>query len=252
MTTRVRLLVFTLLAVISVPAGLVVILASARLAAGPSYGPLTDAARRGDLMVVRALLVQGVAPDSPDGPRGFRPLATAARASHLDVMNALLDAGAGIDLRDAGGNRWIPLMHAVHKHQTAAVRLLLERGARPDGPDGLRLTPLMMAAASGQTDVVRLLLDRGADPRRLAPDGATILALAATGGAFTDIDEPLLGRCHGATVRLIRERIPDLGLGSAWRARAAMLIAWWQGCDETLAAMKSSPRINQPPPGSVQ
>ena len=75
--------------------------------------------------------------------------------------------------------------------------------ARPDGPPELTFTPLMMAVASGQTQSVERLLERGADPRRTAPDGVTLLTLAVSGGALTDIDEPLLGACHTDTVKLL-------------------------------------------------
>lgn len=156
-------------------------------------------------------------------------------------MNALLDAGADPNLRDLGGNHWNPLMHAVHKHQTAAVRLLLERGGKPDGADASRLTPLMMAIASGQTDVVRLLLDRGADPRRRTSDGASLLTVGVSGGALTDIDEPLLGNCHTDTVQLLRERAPDLTVDDSFRGRIALFFAWLNGCKEVRAIVNRSP-----------
>src|SRR5215467_3144400 len=88
-------------------------------------------------------------PNAPEPTRGLRPLSGAARTGALNLMTALIDAGADPNLRDAGGNYWVPLMHAVHKHQSAAVRLLLDRGALPDGPPPLSFTPLMMSVASG-------------------------------------------------------------------------------------------------------
>jgi ankyrin repeat protein len=200
-------------------------------------GPLSQAAGRGDLTTVRSLLASGLNANTPDGPRHSRALSTAARSSRLEVMDALLAAGADPNLRDAGGNLWVPLMHAIHKHQTPAVILLLERGARPDGPPELTFTPLMMAVASGQTQSVERLLERGADPRRVAPGGVTILTLAVSGGALTDIDEPLLGTCHTETVKLLRTRVPDLGLDRTWRGRLATLFARLNGCQEVLALL---------------
>ncbi len=176
-------------------------------------------------------------PNAPAAPHAFRPLSTAARFGDLDRIGALLDAGGDPNLRDAGGNRWVPLMHAVHKHQTAAARLLLQRGALADGPAGLTLTPLQMAVASGQTDVVRLLLDHGADPRRRTPDGASLLTLAVSGGALTDIDEPLLGTCHPDTVQLLKSRAPDLAIDHSLRGRTARFFAWLNGCRAVLATV---------------
>ena len=200
----------------------------------PDFGPLSLAARTGDVQAVRALLSAGADPNAADGPRRSRALANAARVGRLDTMAVLLAAGADPDLADVGGNRWIPLMHALHKHRTASVRFLLEHGARADGPDGLTLTPLMMAAATGQIDAVRLLLDRGANPRRPLPEGGSILDLAVSGGALTDIDEPLLGACHLETVQLLVERAPDLRMSRTWRARLAGLFARMNGCQAAL------------------
>ena len=206
----------------------------------PSEGPVSHAARTGDLARLSALLAGGADPNTPDGPRGFRPMASAARVGQLDAIGALLSAGADPNLRDAGGNRWVPLMHAVHKHRTTSVRYLLERGALPDGPPDLRVTPLMMAAASGQTDVVALLLDRGANPRRRLPAGGSLLDLAVSGGALTDIDEPLLGACHPDTVRLLLGRAPDLRVSTTWRGRVSFFFARLNGCRQVLDLVKTA------------
>ena len=152
-------------------------------------------------------------------------------------MSALVSAGANPNLQDAGGNRWVPLQHAVHKHRTASVAFLLNHGALPDGPGDRGLTPLMMAAASGQTDVVRLLLDHGANPRRRA-GGASVLDLAVSGGALTDIDEPLLGACHTETVRLLISRFPDLRVSDTLRGHLSALFARLNGCGDVLGLVR--------------
>lgn len=212
----------------------------ARAATRSPQGPVSGAAVRGDLAAVRDYLAAGGDPNTADGQRGSRPLAAASRGSHLAVMDALLAAGADPNVRDAAGNRWVPLMHAVHKHQPRAVRFLLDHRARPDGPPDLRMTPLMMAAATGQAETVQLLLDRGADPRRRSPDGATILTLAVSGGALTDIDEPLLGACDSETVRLLKTRVPDLGIDASWRGWLATWFARVNGCTEVLRLIRAS------------
>lgn len=206
----------------------------ARVARSSPEGPLSRAARTGDLPAVRDLLASGVDANTPDGPRQSRPLANAARLGQIDTMTALLAAGADPNLPDAAGNRWIPLMHALHKHRMASVRFLLDHGARADGPAHLKVTPLMMATATGQLDAVRLLLDRGANPRRPLPEGGSILDLAVSGGALTDVEEPLLGACHVETVRLLLQRAPDLRLSTSWRGRLSGLFARLNGCGAAL------------------
>jgi ankyrin repeat protein len=118
------------------------------------------------------------------------------------------------------------------------VKFLLELGARPDGPPNLTVTPLMMAVASGRADSAAMLLDRGADARRRAPDGATLLTLAVSGGAFTDIDEPLFGACHTDTVKLWT-RVPDLRIDGSLRGRVAMIVARLNGCQDVLTLVKN-------------
>jgi len=198
-------------------------------------GPLSAAAAAGDVPSVRSILQAGTDPNTPDGPRQSRPLSQAARSAAVETMAVLVASGADPNLPDRGGNRWVPLMHAVHKRQLPSVAFLLTHGARPDGPQGLSYTPLMMAVASGQADVARLLLARGADVRHRLADGSTIVALAVSGGAFTDLDEPLLGRCHLETVRLVVESAPDLGLGRSPRAALARFFAGLNGCQQALA-----------------
>jgi ankyrin repeat protein len=168
--------------------------------------------------------------DLARGRHGFQAMSTAARVSDIAGMTRLLAAGADPNVPDAGGNRWVPLMHAVHKRQTEAVRWLLDHGARADGPAGSSFTPLMMAVGSGQAEATRLLLARGADPRRRTPSGGNLLTLAVSGGAMTDIDEPLLGGCHPETVRIIRAAAPDLRVDANWLGRMARLFAWLNGC----------------------
>jgi ankyrin repeat protein len=228
--SRVALLVVALVLVFGV--------AGATSRARTEQGPLSKAAGAGDIQGVKSLLLSGLEPNTPDGPRQIRPLAVASRQSRLEVMAVLIAAGADPNLADAGGNRWVPLMHAVHKHQTAAVKFLLDHGARPDGPVNLTVTPLMMAVASGQADSAAMLLDRGADAQRRAPDGATLLTLAVSGGAFTDIDEPLFGTCHTDTVKLLRTRVPDLRIDRSLRGRVAMIFARLNGCQEVLTLVK--------------
>ena len=191
-----------------------------------------------------ALVIKGARPDgslstaAADGGRGIGLLSSAARTGNLDEMRDLLDRGADPNLADAAHNRWIPLMHAVHKHQLEAVRLLLERGAAPDGPRALRVTPLMMAVGSGQVEVAVALLDKGADPMRRTPGHGSMLTLAVAGGALTDIDEPLLGGCYPAMVKLLIDRAPLIRFDDGLQEVMARLVARLNGCRESLSLIR--------------
>ncbi|KAJ6084469.1 hypothetical protein N7486_011269 [Penicillium sp. IBT 16267x] len=90
------------------------------------------------------------------------PLSLAAQAGQVDIVEALLDRGADIELRTNGQGR-TPLVSAAMHRQEEAMWLLLAAGANPDVVDGLGSTPLHYAARTGQETAVRLLLAKGAD-----------------------------------------------------------------------------------------
>ncbi|MGW1774735.1 ankyrin repeat domain-containing protein [Streptomyces sp. NPDC002104] len=73
---------------------------------------------------------------------------------------------------------------AVRSGDVEAVRVLLEQGADPDGPDGAEgLTPLCAAVASYAYALARVLVEAGADPDRVLPDGTTPLLRAVESGS---------------------------------------------------------------------
>ena len=127
-------------------------------------------------------------------------------------MRDLLGGGADPNDPGSGGTRWPPLLHAIHKHQLEAARLLLDYGADPNSASPNGYTALMMAASERDPAMTRLLLERGADAHRVGPAGITALSEAVTGGAITDIDRPIIGGCHPETVRVLLEHVPDVKL----------------------------------------
>jgi len=52
-----------------------------------------------------------------------------AREGHVDAMRVLIKGGADVNRRDRRFTRWTPLVHAIHKREDAAARLLLDSGA---------------------------------------------------------------------------------------------------------------------------
>ncbi|MGY2077548.1 ankyrin repeat domain-containing protein [Blastococcus sp. SYSU DS0828] len=94
--------------------------------------------------------------------------------AELDGGAALTDPATGVDL----------LAWAAFGGAAGAARLLLARGADPDGG-------ALHAAATGRSaELVRLLLDAGADVDRRDPDtGRTPLHAAVAAGATGDVPE---------------------------------------------------------------
>jgi len=120
------------------------------------------------------------------GPSGLSPLVLAARSGDTAAIKLLVARGADPNLADTAANGWTPMEHAIHKHQVAAVTALLDAGANVNATSRNGTTALMMAAGYGYTDVVELLLARGADRTLKNAKGETALDLAKSG--VTDID----------------------------------------------------------------
>ena len=131
---------------------------------------------------------RGVTPSAAQPAPSPRPSAAvsgdvlhrAAKAGDIEVLNALLAAGAEVDGHDDRG--WTALMHAVNEGQDPLVELLLASKANPDvrAPDGA--TALFIAASRGRTEIVALLRQAGADPWLVGPNSRTAANVARAGG----------------------------------------------------------------------
>ena len=73
------------------------------------------------------------------GPRAAAPLHWAARSDDVEVLDALLDAGADIDAPGAVVAGGSPLRDATAFGQWSAARRLVERGARTTSFDAAAL-----------------------------------------------------------------------------------------------------------------
>jgi ankyrin repeat protein len=218
-------------------------LASDACADGPTV-PLAIVAARNAADIVQRLLLERHDPNERDGS-GLTPLMWAARNGAVDAMKALLDGGADPAARDVR-NGWTPLFHAIHMHQVEAVRLLLDRGVDPNRPARM-VTPLLMAASDADPTVVQLLLAHGADPTKRGIGGSTALTEAVSGGALSDIDRPLFGGCHPATVQALLAHDPTLTMPNTIAAREALWWARFHGCAEVIKMVKG-PALPSPTP----
>src|SRR5687768_12000022 len=97
--------------------------------------PLVDAAERGDLGAVRALIIEK-ADVNAARENGLTALHAAVNAERLDMAEMLLRAGANASAKDRYG-----------------------------------ITPLYLASQNGSADLIRRLLDAGVDPNTADPGG---------------------------------------------------------------------------------
>ncbi|HXG90639.1 MAG TPA: ankyrin repeat domain-containing protein [Vicinamibacterales bacterium] len=142
---------------------------------------LADAAMKGDLATVRALLDRKVDVNVPQGD-GSTALHWAAYKGDAEMVRLLLARGAGVAARTRLGGI-TPLMMAAKNGDAAITALLLDARAEVTVTNTNGTTPLMLAAAAGKPEAVALLLGRGAEVNaREATHGQTALMFAAAQG----------------------------------------------------------------------
>ena len=138
---------------------------------------LTRASIKGYLDIVKALLAAGADKDTYGGC-GSTPLIWAATQGHLKVVQVLLKAGANVDK----ANSRTALTYAACDGHIEVVEALLTAGANKEHADMYGNTALIRAAYSGHTQVVEALLKAGADFKKLTGDGETALMIATDHG----------------------------------------------------------------------
>lgn len=145
-------------------------------AANTDAGPLHDAARDGDVVLVTQLLDQGTAIAEPDAS-GEPPLLIAALAGKPDVVKLLLDKGADIGVRNKGG---LTAVHAAaYGGDLAVVELLVARGANVNDVENFyHMSPLHAAAEEGHVEIVAFLIGQKADIEAKERNGYTPLTQA--------------------------------------------------------------------------
>ncbi|HZP48087.1 MAG TPA: ankyrin repeat domain-containing protein [Vicinamibacterales bacterium] len=189
--------------------------------------------RCGHVALAVALLMAGACGRSPVDS----PLIQAARTGSLETIARLLDAGADVNRPGPTGDDWeaTPLQHAILARQPGAVRLLLDRGADPNGVGSPNApAPLLLAAGDPNPIFVNLLLAYGADAQLEGDDGATPLSVAVSAGPIHGPDRPMFGGCRVETVRALLAHDPALRLK---RNAAAKNATWWarvQRCRDVL------------------
>lgn len=150
----------------------------------------------GDMKLANAWLDAGLPPDFL-GSRIGSGLMIGAWEGNTELMRLFLSRGADLDLRNANGETALAL--AALRGQMAAVRWLLERGARVNTAPR-QWSPLHYAVFGGHAAVADYLLAQGADIDAQSTNGSSVLMMAVYEG-HADLAKNLLARGARVDVR---------------------------------------------------
>ncbi|KAG9398904.1 hypothetical protein AC1031_013988 [Aphanomyces cochlioides] len=148
---------------------------------------MIEAAKKGHIDSIRALLTKGASIDKADEVFGETPLYVASEEGHLDVVKELLEQGASIDNANKVGGT--PLCVASMKGHLDVVKELLALGASIDKADRVGRTPLYVASEEGRLDVIKELLAHGASIDNANQYGGTPLYVASEEGHLDVVKE---------------------------------------------------------------
>ena len=142
--------------------------ADVNLTGRSGISPIAAAAFAGNDVIVEALLAHGADARAPD-ETGKPPIVYAAAGARLDVVKRLLARNIDINARypnDLTLLMWAsgPDDQAPEAQAVQVVAALLDAGAHIDDRDNRGRTALMIAAEGGHSEIAYLLLARGADP----------------------------------------------------------------------------------------
>jgi ankyrin repeat protein len=141
---------------------------------------LADAAQRGDIDAVRALLAKKVDVNAVQND-GSTALHWAVYRGDAAMANVLIRAGANVKIANRDGST--PLWLASINGDAKTIGLLIEAGADANEKLPLGRSPLMIASRTGNVDAMKVLIDHGADVNaKEAQRGTTPLMWAADEG----------------------------------------------------------------------
>jgi ankyrin repeat protein len=179
---------------------------------------LSEAAMQGDKAMVRTLLQQKVDVNVAQGD-GTTALHWAAFRDDLEMAQMLIKAGANATTFTRVG-KMTPLFMAAKNGSATMIDALVKAGANVNLASETGTTPLVLAAAAGKPDAVKLLIDRGANVN--AKDITNEQTALMFAGAFNrDAAVKVLAE-NGADLKAVSKvsAVKDNGTGDGQQRRA--------------------------------
>jgi cyclase len=147
-----------------------------------------EAALKGDLERVKALLNKDPRLVNAPGGNGKAPLHWAAQGGHVEIVEFLIERGAVVNSKNVADET--PLHYAAALGHCEVVKLLIEKGALLNPKTILGETPLHYSTNLGQFESVQLLIEKRTDLNVKNNEGRTPLDYASDRG-FDKIEQLL-------------------------------------------------------------
>ncbi len=145
-----------------------------------SAEPIVEAAKSGDLKIVKAVLAKDPSKLNATDESKYTALHWACMRAHWDVVEFLIAKGA--DLNVVGGDGGTQINWAVHHDNVEIIKLMVEKGAKLNIRNQWGMTELHTAIWRGCIHVVEYLLDHGSDPMIKTNEGWTAMHYAFRSG----------------------------------------------------------------------
>lgn len=160
---------------------------------------LLDAITRRDINEVKKFLAQTAPVNNDDRRRAASlvhyqnkhdqtPLIKASEKGYLEIVEALIEAGADIDYQNYFGQT--ALIEAIYNNRLNVVLKLIKSGASVD-LQFAGATALMTAARKGHLEIVQALIEAGANIEHQNEEGETVLMGASKNG-FSEVVQELI------------------------------------------------------------
>ena len=142
----------------------------------PTGSDLLNAARNGEEDNLEALIDAGADVNIPDSD-GNTPLFLAAMSCNEQCVQLLLKSGADVNLTNKRGAN--ALIYAAKNKMLQSVEWLIEAGADVNIKTKCNPTPLLYAAERGHKEILKVLLEAGADVNATSTGCSPIIHIAS-------------------------------------------------------------------------
>ncbi|HAT18219.1 MAG TPA: hypothetical protein DCS76_10520 [Gemmatimonadetes bacterium] len=192
--------------------------------ATPYESLVADAAQKGDLEAVRALLQQGADPNAAQ-PDGLTGLHWAALNDELGIAEILLYAGATVSpVTRVGG--YTPLHLASQSGHGVVARTLLEAGADANAYTTTGVSSLHFAAQADAAEAILALIEHGAEvDARDTFSNRTPLMFAAYRGAVEATEALVRADADMSATTAVKDYVEISRAASTDRARRNRIVA---------------------------